>query len=121
MDKVELRDYPNSVVARVYYGIALYEYARYEESKVEIRKAIRDCKPESLYIVLCHMGHLYQQKGDYNRAAVWYRRATESNPSDAGCLIYLGSTLALQGKLIEAEDCHRKATKCKWGAIDEAY
>ncbi len=116
-----LKDHPDSILARLYLGISLYEYARYEEAKVELRKVIKDCQPDVLYIPLCHMGHLYKLKGDYKNAAAWYRRASESYPSYAGCLIFLGSILALQGKLSEAEECHRKATKCKSGDIAEAY
>lgn len=36
-------------------------------------------------------------------------------------MIYLGLTLALQGRLRDAERVHRSATQCLEGCIDEAF
>src|SRR5262249_19488573 len=37
------------------------------------------------------------------------------------CFIYLGGILAKQGRLKEAELCHRKAVQLSTGPADEAY
>ncbi len=59
--------------------------------------------------------------GDYDQAAVWYRRAIDADLGDATGHIYLGAVLARQGRLHEAEEAHRLAIGCAEGCIDEAY
>jgi tetratricopeptide (TPR) repeat protein len=78
-------------------------------------------RPEHLYLPYSYMGHLYVSRGDYRRAAEWYRKAVDASPGEAGNLIYLGSVLMKAGRNSEAERCLRKAIKCKEGPVDEAY
>jgi tetratricopeptide (TPR) repeat protein len=119
--KQYLADYPKDGAAWLFYGIALTEVARYEEARRAFEKAIKFEPPQNLHYVYSQMGRMYDQKGDLRRAAVWFKKCAELHPEDATYLIYLGSVLARQGNLREAELCHRKATKCKQGCIDEAY
>jgi tetratricopeptide (TPR) repeat protein len=102
-------------------GNALIELARYDEAEYALSEAIRLCPPERMRIPLAGMGHLFADRGDYPRAAEWYRKAIESAPDHAGGYIHLGGTLAREGRLDEAEMVHRAATRCKDGCLDEAH
>ena len=116
-----LRDFPNHDLVRLYYAIALYELARYEEAKKNLWQLIKECDPEHLPYLYSQMGHLHKKKGEFKKAADWYRKAVKIANREAGYLIFLGAVLALDGKLSEAEACHRQATKCKTGDFSEAY
>jgi Flp pilus assembly protein TadD len=64
---------------------------------------------------------LAEDQADIAAAEEWYRRAVQARPTDATSYIYLGAMLAKNGRLDEAEVCHRQATGCLEGCIDEAY
>ena len=102
-------------------GKALSNIARYEEAEQALLKAIEYCPPEILWAPYGAMGHLFKASGDYGRAAEWFRRVIETDPDDAGGYIFLGAVLALQGRLAEAEEVHRRATQCAGGYLDEAF
>jgi tetratricopeptide (TPR) repeat protein len=119
--KEYLKDFPNHDLVRLYYGIALYELARYEEAKKALLQIIKECDPEHLAYLYSQMGHLYKKKGEFQKAAQWYRKAVKAEGREAGYWIFLGAVLALDGKLLEAEECHRQATKCRTGDFSEAY
>lgn len=72
-------------------GHALSETAQYDEAETALRKSLDLCKP------------------------------VNAKPDDADAYIFLGSVLARDGKLLEAEAAHRSATQCDDGCIDEAY
>jgi tetratricopeptide (TPR) repeat protein len=119
--KEYLKDFPNHDLVRLYYGIALYELARYEEAKKALLQIIKECDLEHLAYLYSQMGHLYKKKGEFQKAAQWYRKAVKAEGREAGYWIFLGAVLALDGKLSEAEECHRQATKCRTGDFSEAY
>ncbi len=119
--KKYLSDYPDHGVAWLLLGIALVELGRYEEAQQAISKAIRMCPRDKRQIPLAHMGHLFKAAGDYDRAAAWFRRAILADPVDAKYHIYLGGTLAEQGRLRQAEKVHRKGIECSDGPIEEAH
>ncbi len=116
-----LRDFPKHGVVWLDYGNALVDFARYKEARVAFLKAIKYIKPEHLNFPYSYMGHLYENQGDYRRAAEWHEKASKANPETSDHLIFLGAALSKIGKLSEAERCFRKAIKCKKGMIDEAY
>jgi tetratricopeptide (TPR) repeat protein len=116
-----LKDFPNHALVRVYYGVALYELARYEEAKKNLLQVIKGCDPEHRAYLYSQMGHLYKKKGEFKKATDWYRKAVTVSSREAGYRIFLGAVLALDGKLSEAEACHRQAIKCKTGDFSEAY
>ena len=116
-----LRDYPKHGVVWLDYGSALADFARYDEARVALSRASKHMRPEHLFLPYYHMGRLYERKGDYRRAAEWYRKASKLAPDNASYLIFLGAVLVKAGELSEAKKCHQRATKCKEGAIDEAY
>lgn len=102
-------------------GRALRDIARYEEAEQALLKAIAYCPPQSLWVPYGAMGHLFKASGDYGRATEWFHRVIDTAPDDAGGYIFLGCVLALQGRLTEAEEVHRRATQCAEGCIDEAF
>src|SRR5947209_11525770 len=119
--RLYLAAHPKHGVVWLYYADSLYAMARYTESLAALRRAVRLCPPNKLHLVYSRFGHLYRQRGAFRLAEHWYRRAVDSSPSDATCLIFLGALLALAGRLEEAEAAHRRATRCKVGCIDEAF
>lgn len=116
-----LAEFPDHGAAWCRYGISLYAVARYSEALAALRRAARLCPPTKVHLVQNHFGHLYQQKGSFRRAEAWFRKAISSCPSDSTSYIYLGSLLALEGRLSEAEVVHRQATLCNEGCLDEAF
>jgi tetratricopeptide (TPR) repeat protein len=116
-----LKDYPGHSLARLYFGIALSELARYDEAKRMFLQVIKESDSEQLGYLYSRMGHLYRQKGEFHRAAEWYRKAQSSCRTEAAYPIFLGAVLALDGRLSEAEVCHRQALKCKTGDFSEAW
>lgn len=116
-----LIDYPDDGVAWLMLGGALVEMARYEEAEQAIAKALGLCPLDKRRIPLVRMGHVFEQAGDYQQAAEWYRRAVASEPDHAGGRIFLGGVLARQGRLHEAEEVYREAVGCAKGCIEEAY
>jgi tetratricopeptide (TPR) repeat protein len=114
--------YPDHGYAWHLFGIALLELARYDEAEQAISNALRLCPEEKRQIPLCDMGYLFKFRGNYEQAARWYQEAIDAAPRDTQGYIYLGSLLALQGRLREAEEVHRKATEtCYEGCLDEAF
>ncbi len=97
-------------------------WRRYDEAEEATSNALRLCPEERRHFPLCTLGRLDKLRGDYERAAEWFRKAIEAAPTDTQGYIYLGGILALQGRPREAEDVHRKATEtCYEGCLDEAF
>jgi tetratricopeptide (TPR) repeat protein len=82
---------------------------------------IQSAPIDQLYQGYRNLGHLCQDQGRYDEAEEWYRKAVELKPEGAGRRIFLGALLAQKGDLSGAEACHRKATQCVGGCVDEAY
>jgi tetratricopeptide (TPR) repeat protein len=116
-----LSDFPEHYPVRLQYGIALYKLGRYKEAKKEISQVIKIYQLQRPDLPYHCMADLYKQKGDYRRATEWYRKAIDMKSDEVGNFIGLGTVLALDGRLSEAETCHRQGIKCKEGPIDEAY
>src|SRR5687768_9414396 len=64
-----LRDFPKAGVVWLDYGNALVSFAQYDEARGAILRAIKYMEPEYRYLPYGSMGHLYECKGDYRRAA----------------------------------------------------
>lgn len=116
-----LRIYPNDVPMWISYGVGLVELARYEEAREVLRHAIHLCPADHLSIPYAQMGHLYKQRGNLRRAAMWYRKATVASPTEADGYIYLGSVLALMGDLDGALKWHEQGARSASGCIEEAH
>lgn len=116
-----LKRYPKDGPSWLRLGIALVELARYQDAKRALAKAADLCPAGKCQVPLSQMGHLFDAMGDYDEAGRWYERAIDTAPNDASYYIYLGGVLAKSGRLYEAEQVHRAATRCLEGCIDEAY
>ncbi len=92
-----------------------------DEAEIAFRKSLDLCEKSQAFVVFSELGHLFKFKGQNQVSADWFRNAIDARPDDAGAYIFLGSVLARDGKLLEAEAAHRSATQCDDGCIDEAY
>ena len=99
----------------------LIDLGRHAEAEGALKRAIALCPPEKVWIPLAEMGHLQKSRGEFWGAAAWYGQAIKSVPDEAGGHIGLGGILARFGRLQEAENAHRAATRCTKGRLDEAY
>jgi tetratricopeptide (TPR) repeat protein len=67
------------------------------------------------------MGEIYKGKGDFKKAAFWYRKALKQKPQDATYYIYLGDNAFKYGLFKQAKNYFRSALRCSEGCLDEAY
>ena len=116
-----LRIYPDHGPMWLSYGVGLVESARYEEARKVIRHAIRLCPADRLSIPYTQMGHLYEQRGNLRRAALWFHKATVASPTDANGYIFLGTVVALMGDLDGALKWYEQGARCASGRIEEAH
>lgn len=116
-----LRQFPDYGTGWLLQGVMLYELARYDESEKTLRLALQLIPKQALDHGYIHLGHLCKDRGDYEDAECFYRKALELAPDDAGRHIFLGAVLAKKGDFDSAEKAHRNAICCAKGDIDEAY
>lgn len=116
-----LESYPQHAPGWANLGLALIELAHYQEAEEALTLSLQLCPESKRQYPMAQLGNLFCAKGDCAAAERWYRRAMEADPHEATWHIFLGSMLAKQGRLQEAEKVHRTATACDRGCIDEAY
>lgn len=116
-----LQEFPDYNIGWVLQGVILYELARYDEAEQVLHNAIQGLPLEDLHHGYIHLGHLCRERGDYDDAEKWYRKALELDSDNAGNHIFLGALLAKRGDFSGAETSHRNGTRCSDGAVDEAY
>lgn len=115
-----LRNHPDDLWVITCCAEMLYKMARYEEA-VGLYTDTISRFPEHRSVIYSELGHLSRYQGDFAQARVWYQRAIDANPDEAGYQIFLGAVYARIGNLDLAEQAHRRATACRLGSIDEAY
>ncbi|MHC4745284.1 MAG: tetratricopeptide repeat protein, partial [Planctomycetota bacterium] len=94
---------------------------RYDEALLALEYAETLAGEDRLHFVYAKRGRIFEDRGDFENAVRWYRKAIDCRDDDNLGYIYMGGMLARRGKLAEAEQCHRKAIQCAEGYIDEAY
>jgi tetratricopeptide (TPR) repeat protein len=121
LGKLVLAEEPDLVPALMIYGSALASVARHDEALAVFEHVLQVAPPESYRRIYQEIGHIHRARGEPREAEVAYRRASAYAPLDASPYIYLGGMLAGLGRLSEAEELHRSATRCVEGCIDEAW
>lgn len=116
-----LHNFPDCTVGWLLQGAILYELARYDEAEQVLNEAIQGLSLEHLDHGYVQLAHLHRDRGDYDNAEKWYRKAIELDPDNAGRHVFLGGLLAKRGDFSGAEAAHQKATRCSKGAVDEAF
>ncbi len=117
-----LQTHPNDVVVLLHYAEMLYKMTRYEEGIRAYEEALElDSAGAARWIIFNKLGELHEYRGHFPEAEPWFQKAIKVKPDDAGSYIFLGAVQARQGKLKDAEDTHRAATRCTEGCIGEAY
>jgi tetratricopeptide (TPR) repeat protein len=116
-----LTKHPRDGFSWLLYGMSQISLARYAEAEKAIRKGIKFCPAKARPIAYSKMGHLFKAKGDFNKAAFWYRKAIRNKPNHAGYHIFAGSNAYDRGWLRQAETHYRRALKCTEGSLDEAF
>ena len=98
--------------------------ARYREAQDALRRASRLIGTDQRWFMAVQWGHLYREKHDLKSAERWYRKAVAARPSTS-THIFLGATLAKQGRFADAKRHHlraiRLATDSRRDAPDEAH
>lgn len=120
LSKIWLAKNPDDIWVVHMLAESLYQMARYEESLQIYQEALTRF-PDHRWGIYNQIGHLYRYRGELDSAALWYEKAIAEDPDEASSYIFLGAIKARQGKLIEAEEIHRKATSCGNGLIEEAF
>src|SRR5436853_450840 len=101
-----LSKYPDDDVALLYFGMSLQSLARYDEARKVLEDAMCLFPDDKLYLVYRQIGLLYQVRSNLKEAELWFKKAIENCPDEAGNYIYLGAMLAKNGRLDEAEIYH---------------
>lgn len=121
--EIFLRDFPDSKGAWSIYSDALYSISKVKEAKKALLKTIELYIDSDEYYawLLCRMGHVYRESGNFRAAIRWYRKAHLAEPEEATFLIFLGIIFLRLGNYDEAAKALTGATKCRNGCIDEAF
>ena len=115
-----VRDFPNFAPAWLKYGAALMKVFRLDEAEQSLHRAL-NLLPRKRRYPECLMGHIFRHRADIATAEQWYRQAIATDPDHTDGYVYLGAMLARVGRLVEAEEIHRRGTECSKGCIDEAF
>jgi tetratricopeptide (TPR) repeat protein len=100
---------------------ALIDLGLYSKARATLRRLEKLARNGDHYLVCIRWGEYYNRIGDLKRAVTWYRKAAAELPA---ALVFLGAVLARKGRLAEAKQCHRRATRAPEDdqlARDEAY
>lgn len=116
-----LDEYPNDLKGLYYKAISLIWFARYQEAETLLHRILEICPPERCNIFYMELGNLHKKRLAPKQAEKWYRKAIRSFPHRGENHICLGALFAIQGRLDEAEACHRRALECPEGPFDEAH
>jgi tetratricopeptide (TPR) repeat protein len=115
-----LQAHPDDLEVIDDFATMLCQMARYDEAVRVYLDRIERCEDER-WGLYNQLGHLYRYREDFAVAELWYQKAIDEGPDEAASYIFLGGAQARKGKLRQAEETHRRATRCPEGMIDEAY
>jgi tetratricopeptide (TPR) repeat protein len=91
------------------YNLAKLERVQNPQRATELLEKAIEIDP---YYSIAHqeIGRLYHHAGDLVRAEYHFRNSLEADPTDYWLHMYLANLLAVQGKIVEAEQTYRFAT-----------
>lgn len=121
LSRVLLQKFPGWNVGLFLRGCILADLARYEEAEQTLNEAVDGLSGEHKDFGYTQLANLNRQRGNFEIAEKWYRKAIEVNPDKACRHILLGAVLAEKGDLVGAEAAHRQAIRCASDDLDEAY
>ncbi len=116
------RRFPSDRFALIWYAMAKIELHQYTQAERALRRSIYLCKGDrkGIRLASAQMGHLFREKGELMKAALWYRRGLRADPEYGDGYNFLGSVYFKSGRLKQAELCFRKAIKFPAQSLDEA-
>ncbi len=118
--KYSLQNSQNDGFAWVWYGMAQTKLFRYTEAEKASGKHSSFAQKKVCWLCTCKWER-YKGKGDFKKAAFWYRKALKQKPQDATYYIYLGDNAFKCGLFKQSKNYFRNALKCSEGCLDEAY
>lgn len=118
-----LRRFPDERFALIWYAMAKTQLHQYGQAEQALHRSIALCKGDRKGVRLAsiQMGDLFREKGDFKKAALWYRRGLRADPKYGDGYNFLGLIAFKSGSLKQAERCYRKAIKCRARSLEEAY
>ena len=111
---------PANPVVLVLLGMALADLGNHAEARA-VFKRYSDVIGGPSPAILRQLARLLDAEGRYADAQAGFAQAIRAAPSDAEGHIFLGGMFARLGQLDRAAECHRRATACNDGPIDEAW
>ncbi len=99
--------------AYVTFGRALYECMRYEESRINLEKAVKLNSSVSGGWGWLNLGNTFKKQAKNLEAIASYRKAIEINPDFADAYFNLGNVLKEEGEVEEAIASYRKVIEVK--------
>jgi tetratricopeptide (TPR) repeat protein len=104
------RAFPKRADGWIVLADGLAGVARYQEAKRALRRAAGLTPSERRWFIAVQWGHLHRAKGNERAAERWYRKAVALRSSTT-THVFLGATLAKQGRFADAKHHHRRAIK----------
>jgi tetratricopeptide (TPR) repeat protein len=111
---------PANPAVLVHLGMALADLGNHPEARAAFER-YSELTGGPSPAVLRQFGRLLDAEGRHADAEEWFAKAIQAAPADAQSHIFLGGMLARLGQLERAAECHRRATTCRDGPIDEAW
>jgi len=93
-------------------GHALVKLARYEEALAVFESAIEKLEDQNPDAIYGEIGNLYRDRGDFTKAAEYYRRQIEGDPDEGTGCLFLGTLQFQQGDFADAEATLQKGLQC---------
>ena len=110
---------PKSVRAMVDKGHALIKLARYKDALEAFEQAIEQLDGQSPDAIFGEIGSLYRDQGNFEKAAEFFRKQIEADPTDGTGHLFLGTLQFQQGDLDVAQATLQKGLACETGCEEE--